>query len=280
MKTIREKLIRAWDGVIEWPLPGRLQKPRTTGLTMVIDKGLGLSATLDLLELGAPYIDFIKLAFGTSAFYSPTLLRKKIDLIKAFGVEPYPGGTFLEVALIQGRLAHYLAQATDLGFRFVEVSDGTIALAPAERNEAIAQAVAQGLRVITEVGKKDPDNQPEPLALREQIVADLAAGAERVIVEGRETGKGVGVYDQAGHIKSAHLDLLVSGLPDAQAQVLIWEAPEKVQQQELILRFGPNVSLGNIPPAEVIALEALRCGMRSDTLKSAVPTAASHGEGD
>lgn len=273
MSMNRDTGVRAWDGVFQAPLRGRLPKPRPEGLTMVMDKGLGMAATLDLLELGAPYIDFIKLAFGTSAFYTPALLRKKIALIRSFGVDPYPGGTFLEVALMQGRLGRYLSQAKELGFQCVEISDGTVPLSPSHRVGAIKMAVEHGLRVIAEVGKKDPAGQTDVAQLREQVEVDLDAGAERVIVEGRESGKGVGIYDQQGNVKTGAVQVLVEGLSDPGA--LIWEAPEKGQQQELILRFGPNVNLGNIAPGEVLALEALRTGLRGDTLKAVLKKADS-----
>jgi phosphosulfolactate synthase len=260
--------VPAWGDVIEPPLPGRLAKPRGHGLTMVIDKGLGLTATRDLLEVGAPYIDFLKLAFGTSALCSERFLRAKIDLVRSHGVEVYPGGTFLEIALLQGRLAAYLSRACELGFRFVEVSDGTIELDRSQRSAAIRAATGTGLHVISEVGKKDPLAHCSPSWLREQVEADLGDGAGKVIVEGRESGLRAGVYDEQGRLREEDLAVLAEGLDPA---LLVWEAPLKAQQEALILRYGPNVNLGNIPPAEVLALEALRRGLRGDTLRAALP---------
>lgn len=262
---------KAWDGVIAYPVPGRLHKPRTDGLTMVMDKGLGLTATRDLLELAADYIDLMKLAFGTSALYSAAFLRKKIDLIRSFGIDLYPGGTFLEIAMMQDRLAEYLAHARELGFTFVEISDGTAEIDLASRSAAIRAAADFGLRVITEVGKKDPSEPFLAATMREQVESDLADGAFKVIVEGRESGMGVGVYDSTGNVKEDDLALLTAGLPDPGA--LVWEAPAKSQQQELILRFGPNVNLGNVSPGDILALEALRCGLRGDTLRAALAVA-------
>jgi phosphosulfolactate synthase len=63
------------------------------------------------------------------------------------------------------------------------------------------------------------------------------------------------------------VEAIIKGVKDLTQ--LEWEAPIKNQQQFLILRFGPNVNLGNIPPEDILALEALRQGLRGDTLKTA-----------
>lgn len=215
--------------------------------------------------------DFIKLGFGTAALYRSDLLKAKVGLIRSYGVEPYPGGTFLEVAWLQGRLPEYLDTCERCGFRYVEVSDGTVTLAQEERLRAIDLARSRGLRVITEVGKKDGEVELDPLDAIRQIEADRKAGASKVIVEGRESGKGVGIYDAKGNPKADEMEQIVAGLTDR--SILMWETPMKEQQQAMITRFGPNVSLGNIAPADVIALEALRRGLRGDTLKLVLPEA-------
>lgn len=235
---------------------------------MVLDKGLGLVEVRDLLELAADYIDLIKLAFGTSAFYPEALLREKLRLIRAYGVDVCPGGTFLEAAVWQDRLRQYLLAADDLGFNCIEVSDGTIEMDQPTRRACISQAKAMGFLVTSEVGKKDGAAAYSIATMRQQLLLDLQLGADKVIVEARESGKGVGVFDQAGELRPDHLEGLVAGLD--QLTAVIWEAPLKQQQVELIRRFGPNVNLGNIPPAEVIALEALRSGLRGDTLQLAL----------
>ena len=259
---------QAWQDVIEYPLPGRLRKPRQMGFTMVIDKGLGITETRELLELATEHIDFLKLTFGTSAFYPAKLLQQKIQLVKSYNVDIFPGGTFLEIAILQGKLDRFLRRAVDLGFTCVEVSDGTIEMSPATRLEVIQKAKSYGLKVISEVGKKDPRERVPEEHMQEQIARDLEAGVLGVIIEGRESGKGVGIYDKEGRIKEEELEGLLSGVEKPEA--LIWEAPLKNQQQALILRFGPNVNLGNIQPGDILALEALRCGLRGDTLKASL----------
>jgi len=257
----------AWDDVVARPLKGRVAKPRHVGLTMVLDKGLGFGETRDLLDMAAPYVDVFKLTFGTPAFYPGERLREKVALIRAYGVDVCPGGTMLEIAVLQGAAEAFLERTWELGFSCVEVSDGTITMAPSVRSWCIRKALSLGFKVITEVGKKDPGQRMTPESMKEMARRDLADGAWKVIVEARESGKGVGIYDSAGSVKSGELEALVEGMNE---EDLIWEAPLKDQQVALIRRFGPNVNLGNIPPQDVIALEALRAGMRADTLRDLV----------
>ncbi|TDA68545.1 MAG: phosphosulfolactate synthase [Clostridia bacterium] len=261
-----------WGEVLDFPLTGRKEKPRTEGLTMVIDKGLGLSQTAELLEVAGRFIDFIKLGFGTSALYSHDLLARKIELVTCSGADILPGGTFLEIAWLQGKLKEFLQQAREMGYTVIEVSDGTVTMPPQERSRAIQMALDGGFKVLTEIGKKHPQDRVATLKLQEQVWRDLEDGALKVIVEGRESGQGVVIYDDAGAIKVDELEALVRSLSDP--RVLIWEAPRKSQQLELIVRFGANVNLGNIQPPDVLALEALRRGLRSDTLRECLPRRA------
>jgi phosphosulfolactate synthase len=257
-----------WNEILEFPLAGRTCKPRDTGLTMVIDKGLGLIETKELLEMAAGHIDFIKLGFGTSALYSNHILREKIKLVKSYRVDIYPGGTFLEVAVSQGKLDAYLQKSKELGYTFMEVSDGTIDMSPELRAECISKAQRWGFRVISEVGKKDARDSVASTQIHKQIKADLEQGVYKVIVEGRESGKGVVIYDQDGLIKEQELEEMLKIIPSLDC--ILWEAPLKNQQQELIMRFGSNVNLGNVAPGDILAVEALRVGLRGDTLRVAL----------
>ena len=257
----------AWDGVIELPVPGRLRKPRERGLTMVIDKGLGLNAIDDLMQVAAPAIDVLKLTFGTSALFGHDVLKEKVRTVTAHGVHCMPGGTLQEVAVWQGALERYLDRARELGFDAIEISDGTIEMDAGTRAAAIAKAVKAGFRVLSEVCKKDPADAQPMSALAEIVNADLDGGAFMVIMEAREAGKGVGIYDASGLPKEAEIEAFLRGVRDP-ARIL-WEAPLGPQQRYLVLRFGANVSLGNVAPEDILALEALRCGLRGDTLKRA-----------
>lgn len=257
---------RAWDDILHDPLPGRIAKPRaSSGLTMLIDTGLGLGEIRDLVELAGSYIDYVKLGFGTSKLYPVHVLRDKIGWLQAHQIEVYPGGTFLEAAVLQNCWKSFLARCQELGFRTIEVSDGTIPLSRELRQQVIRYANSQGLTVITEVGKKE-DGLYLPVDVQLELIdADLEAGAFKVILEGRESGKAVGFFDEDGSIRHDDFTKLTSQIQHLDH--LIWEAPLKSQQEELIRLFGPNVNFGNINPRDIISLEALRIGLRSDTLR-------------
>ncbi len=261
---------KAFDGVFEMPVPGRTVKPRKEGITMVIDKGLGLNTTHDLLDSACDVIDFIKLTFGTSAFLDFEYLKRKVEMVRERNVWICPGGTFLEVSVWQGSYPKYLKRCKELGFNAIEFSDGTIEIDLKTRADCIKRAVDMGFLVVSEVGKKDPDEKVATSKMHEEISADLGNGAFKVIVEAREAGKGVGIYDKDGKPKSDEVDAIIKGVQDISK--LEWEAPIKNQQQFLIQRFGPNVSLGNVVPEDILALEALRNGLRGDTLKQAFST--------
>ena len=244
----------------------RSAAPRTTGLTMIIDTGLGVAATADILEIAGDYIDLWKLSFGTSVFVRPALLERKLELINARKILTCPGGTLFEAATLQHRCREYMQRAAEVGFSAVEISDGTIELPAFRRKRAIDDAGNAGLVVVTEVGKKDPRAQPPLEQLAAQALRDFEWGASWVIVEGRESGTCVGVYDDEGKVCADGLEIFARVL-GGRADRLIWEAPLKHQQTALIERFGVNVGLGNIDPGRVLVLEALRLGLRFETLK-------------
>jgi phosphosulfolactate synthase len=256
-----------WEGIIKAPLKGRNPKPRSSGITMLIDKGLTLLQTRDLLENYAGLIDFIKLAFGTTAIYPPEILAEKINCSNEHGVAVYPGGTFFEIAFWENQSEAYFRKLKELGFEWVEISEGSLEVKGSERIQAIRTAIDYGLKVITEAGKKDPRHQPEAAEIIETTESDLHEGAVWVIIEGRESGTGIGIFDSEGRIIKEKLEVLSKTLP---LDRIIWEAPHKNQQAQLINDFGPNVNFGNVNPQEVMALEALRLGYRNDTWKAVI----------
>ncbi|MGB3862482.1 MAG: phosphosulfolactate synthase [Candidatus Aminicenantaceae bacterium] len=258
---------KAWEETIEMPISDRSTKPRSTGLTMVIDKGMGIHRIEDLIQSASEYIDIVKLTFGTSAFYDKEFLKEKNTIITSADIDVMPGGTFLEIAIWQKKLDEYLDRAKELGFSAIEISDGTIDMDLNTRKNAISTARDRGFKIITEVGKKDPKEAIPLSQVHRLIEEDLSNGAVKVIIEAREAGKGVGIFDADGKIKQDEVEGIISGVKDI--DTIMWEAPIKNQQQALIIRCGTNVNLGNIPPDEILALEALRQGVRGDTLKRA-----------
>jgi phosphosulfolactate synthase len=240
-------------------LPERSPKPRTTGITHVLDKGLGPSQVQDLLAVAADGIDIVKLGWGTAAV--TTNLPAKIAAYRERDVPVCLGGTLLEVVLKQGKLEEYVRWAKDLGIDHLEVSDGTIALDHDEKT-AVIKRLTKDFTVLSEVGSKSEDVIFAPKRWVEMIEKELAAGAWKVIAEGRESGT-VGLYHADGAVKKGLIDEIREAIDPGQ---LVFEAPGKKQQVWFIKHFGSDVNLGNIAPEEVISVETLRLGLRGDTL--------------
>lgn len=222
----------------------------------------------DLLESSGEYIDFIKLGFGSAATCRWELLKAKVTLANQYDTAVYLGGTLTEIVYFQNCFDNYLTELKRLGIQWIEISDGTLQIPIKERQELIKKAKGLGFKVLTEIGKKDSAEQQTSIQMAQQACRDLDDGASFVIVEGRESGQSINIYDDTGKIRNSALEELTSCLP--QSEFLLWEAPLKNQQQALILRFGPNVNLGNLAPGDVIALECLRKGLRSDTFMATI----------
>lgn len=239
-------------------LPTRPAKPRATGITHVLDKGLPALQTGALLEASGGFIDIWKFGWGTA--YLDRELEAKLALLAEHDVRACLGGTLLEIAWSQGRVEECLRWAADAGVPLVEVSRGVMPIPPAEKVRLIARA-AQSFTVLTEVGVKDPGRQLELGEWKSEVGEDLAAGAWLVITEGRESGT-VGTYDASGAVIEEVIDT-VTGV--AGHERVLFEAPQRHQQAWCINRFGPGVNLGNIALDDVVNLEALRLGLRADT---------------
>jgi phosphosulfolactate synthase len=233
-------------------------QPRNGGLTHVIDKGLGPRAWADVLETSGDYIDIIKLGWGT-AYVTPNL-RAKLDVLR--GKPVVIGGTFFEAVVVQDKLEDYKRWLQELGFTYVEISDGVIDL-PRERKLELIADLARDFTVLSEVGSKDAETVYAPYEWVHWIKEELAAGAWKVITEGREGGT-AGIYRPTGEMRTGLVDEIVHEIP---VDDLLFEAPTKTAQAWFVKEFGPGVNLGNIPPDEVIPLETLRRGLRGDTLK-------------
>lgn len=248
-------------------LAKRGAKPRVDGLTMMIDTGMGVRMFHDYLELAGEYIDFIKLGFGTFSITPLPIIKEKLKLAQQYQISLYPGGTFFECFAIEQRAEYYFEQLCHLGFSWVEVSNGTIDLDRNARTSAIRAATAMGLQVISEIGKKQTGVTIPEHQLLEMYEEDIAEGASYVIVEGRETGEDIGVFNKEGEIDRMYVENIYQSNPQAR---FIWEAPKKSQQIAFIKLIGNSVNLGNIPYQEILSLESLRRGLRSDTFNQRV----------
>jgi phosphosulfolactate synthase len=244
--------------------PKRIHKPGN-GITMILDKGIGLLYLKDILEIAGEYVDLAKFGWGTSAIHNRELIQEKVESYLSYDVKPYTGGTLFEIAYLKNKLEEFLDEADKLGFEAIEISDGTIDVSPKDREDAIAKVNDNGFLVITEVGKKDPkkDSLLSIYDRIEMINKDLKFGADLVIIEAREGGVDIGIYDEKGNVKEDMLEIIQKNV---ELDRIIWEAPMKNQQAYLILKFGANVNLGNIPIEEITALETMRRGLRGDTL--------------
>jgi phosphosulfolactate synthase len=240
-------------------LPERTTKPRQSGITHVLDKGLGPAQVTDLLDVAADYIDIVKLGWGTAAV-TPNL-DEKIDRYQSHGIPVCFGGTLFEVCLRQNKLDEFLATVRGYGMDCIEVSDGTIDI-PRDEKLALLRKLSREFRVLSEVGSKDDAVVIAPNKWVEMIERELEAGAWKVVTEGRESGT-VGIYQSSGEIKAGLMDEIVQRVDPER---LLFEAPVKKQQVWFVKKFGANVNLGNIPPEEVISVETIRLGVRGDTL--------------
>ena len=240
-------------------LPERTPKPRESGITHVLDKGLGPTQVDDLLAMAAAYIDIVKLGWGTAAV-TPNL-DEKVARYRAAGIPVCFGGTFFEVALRQGKLDAYVDTVKRFGLDCIEVSDGTIDMDEDDKLDLVRR-LSRDFKVLSEVGSKDESVVIPPNKWVELIERELDAGAWKVVTEGRESGT-VGIYQSSGEIKAGLMDEIVQKIDPAR---LLFEAPNKKQQVWFVKKFGCNVNLGNIPPEEVISVETIRLGVRGDTL--------------
>lgn len=256
--------MNAFEAILERPLPDRTTKPRKTGLTMMIDKGLGVTQAESLAEIASQWIDIAKLGFGTSSLCPQEVIRRKTAAYREHDIFVMPGGTLLEAVIAQGKLNEFLIEAKEVGFDAIEVSDGTIPMDDEKRADVIKRVSDSGFLVLSEVGSKFADMDLPAEETARSMLRDLELGAFQVIVESREAGKGVGIYDAAGQIVDDKLEYIVE---QVDVRNVMFEAPEKSQQVALIQKFGVNISLGNIQPTDVLALECLRAGLRADTLR-------------
>jgi phosphosulfolactate synthase len=245
-------------------VPERTEKPRKTGVTMVMDKGLSLGQAKDMVEASGHLIDYVKLGFGTS--YITPNLREKIELYRNHHITPYLGGTFFEAFVVRGMFEEYKSLLKDLDIRMAEVSDGSIKLQTIQKCKYISN-LAKDFEVWSEVGSKEAGILISPNKWVNMMTTELEAGAGKVIAEARESGT-VGIYRPNG---TAHSVLINKIIAKVDKDRILWEAPIKSQQVYFIKLFGCDVNLGNIAPEEVIPLETLRLGLRGDTFFEYLP---------
>lgn len=239
-------------------LPDRTSKPRQSGMSMVMDKGLSIRQVEDFLDTTSDYVDIVKLGFGTS-FVTPKL-EEKLALYRAANIPVYFGGTLFEAYAVRNQFDDYLKLLDKMKITHVEVSDGSIEVSHDQKCEWI-QKLSKNFTVLSEVGSKDAEKIIPPYEWIEQMELELEAGAWKVIGEARESGT-VGIFRNSGEVRSGLVAEIIRKIP---IESVIWEAPQKSQQVWFIQLYGSNVNLGNIAPAEILPLETLRLGLRGDS---------------
>ncbi|MGB9184786.1 MAG: phosphosulfolactate synthase [Solirubrobacteraceae bacterium] len=239
-------------------LPERATKPRREGITHVLDRGLSVTEVDGLAEVAGEYIDMVKLGWGTAV--ATGNLDAKLARYREHGIDVMFGGTLTELAIAQNRLDRLVGWLHELGLEHIEVSDGTITLEH-ERKLELIRKLSEEFTVISEVGSKDNTRIMAPFRWVEQIQSELEAGAEKVIAEAREGGN-VGIFRHDGEVQMGLIDEIVHAVSP---EKILFEAPRMDQQVWFIRRFGRDVNLGNIIPEEVLSLETMRVGLRSDT---------------
>ena len=255
---MNRRFLRVWDGPDFLRLPERTGKPRSAGITHVLDKGSPCATVEALLSSAADLIDVVKIGWGVG--YVDRALKQRVAAYQRAGVLVCLGGTLVEIAHAQGELPALRRWAAAGGVDALEVSNGLGWMGPGEQRAVVADLAADFV-VLAEAGVKDASVPVTAAEWAEEMTADLAAGARWVIAEGRESGT-VGLYDPDGRVRAPLVEELVAAVP---VDRIVFEAPTKAQQAWFVRRFGPEVNLGNIAPDDVLAVETLRLGLRADT---------------
>jgi phosphosulfolactate synthase len=233
----------------------------SNGLTMMIDSGLPTAAFTDVVTSHGQYVDLVKFGWGTALVTRD--LDRKTQLLTEAGIGFFFGGTLFEHHVWTDRLDDYLRLVERTGATHIEVSNGTIPLDQQMKAEYV-QRMSGYRPVLSEVGYKDADRSAAltPADWANALREDLDAGATMVITEARESGRS-GIAASDGHLRTDVLEAVVRGV---EVPSVLFEAPTKDLQVELITALGPAVNLGNIAPSDLISLETLRRGLRGDTL--------------
>jgi phosphosulfolactate synthase len=243
-------------------LPERTAKPRIRGLTLVIDNGVPARYFRDAIECAVRHIDLVKFGWGTPLVSDA--LEAKLACLRELHIDYFFGGTLFEKYVHQRQVDAYYDYCKLHRCRFVEISNGTIALANPDKDRFITE-FAREFEVVSEVGYKDTERSRHlrPAKWIEYIRADLEAGASYAVTEARESGTS-GICLANGDVRCGLIEeILGCGIDHNR---IIFEAPNKALQTYFIRRLGANVNLGNIALGDVIAAETLRLGLRSDTL--------------
>jgi phosphosulfolactate synthase len=241
-------------------------------LTSPFDPGYDPVTLESHLEQSAHLMASLKISMACWQIASETATRRKVAAARVYNIPTVTGGGPFEVAVAQGHLEAYLDLCADMGFSCIECGEGFTDLAI--KPGAIVQvAHMRGLAVQYEMGKKHEGPFTEK-TLEEAIARGrswLDAGAVQLVVEARESARGVGAFDDDGQLHSAFVDRFAAAFG---LDVVLFEAPNKASQFALLAHFGPHVQLCNVRLEELLRVEIFRRGLHSDsfTLPNLRPT--------
>ena len=218
------------------------------------------------LEQSSHLMSILKISMACWMVANEDATRRKIAAAKRHGVPTVTGGGPFEIAVAQGQLPYYLDLCADLGVTRIECGEGFTDMAlPAD--EVVKMAQERGLEVQFELGKKhggafDSDVVSQ---LIDQGRKWLDAGALDLVIEARESARGVGLFDDAGNFNPQFADRFANSFG---LEIAMFEAPNKASQFALLDHFGPSVHLCNIRLEEVLRVEIYRRGLHSDAFRN------------
>ena len=214
------------------------------------------------LDQSAHLISILKISMACWMVANERATRQKIAAARAHGVPTVTGGGPFEIAVVQGELPAYLDLCADIGVTRIECGEGFTELA-IEAKEIVVMARSRGLDVQFELGKKHTGAFTEfgVAELIEQGQRWLDAGALQLVVEARESAKGVGLFDDTGNLNGSVADRFAKAFG---LKTVIFEAPNKPSQFALLDHFGREVHLCNVRLEEILRVEIYRRGLHSD----------------
>ena len=232
-------------------------KPRKHSMLLMSEVGIPLRATEDICEIAASIIDYAKITdhAGLIDRLSAEWVKKKIALYNKHGIDVVPGGIPFQIAVVQHQVDAYFKVVKDLGFAGVEMSEDTMApLAAGAREDMIAQAKGMGLKVMTEMGRKNVDVPFNADEICTQILRDIELGVSKIYLESSEIQEiskaDPRALDQIASLGKNEYLLFELGMIEAQDKAA-W----------LCERYGPEINFASVSPVDVIAVDAIRRGM-------------------
>jgi phosphosulfolactate synthase len=214
------------------------------------------------LEQSSHLVSIVKISMACWQVANEAVTRRKVAAARRYNVPTVTGGGPFEVAVQQGQLPLYLDLVADIGVTRIEAGEGFTDM-PLPPAEVVKMASQRGLDVQFELGKKHTGafDADEVASLIDQGKRWLDAGARQLVVEARESAKGVGLFDGDGNFNAGYADCFANAFGH---QVVMFEAPNKPSQFALLDHFGPHVHLCNVRLEELLRVEIYRRGLHSD----------------